>query len=326
MKCFYHTSYKFYKPKCKDGLKFFLISDIHFTPKISSEVLTAVLNQAKDQCPDYILISGDIINSLDCVNSATNLKRFVGWLSRLGEVAPTIIALGNHDFYRKNPEHKGANSRAHKWFAETPSTLVNAINDLDNVQVLDNSVYEDKNVYIFGFTQTPEYYQFDKDEEHSATIFNPGHEDKNIMLYDLHQLDFKLIQNLPKKKAKIALIHSPVFLEDQEICSYLYEFDFFISGHMHNGVVPPVISDFWRDDRGLLAPGKGLFPRRARCRITDPNQKSIILGAVSTIPSISKSFITLNKAFPVYTASLELNHNEILARKPDVKSQYISFK
>lgn len=325
MKCFYHTSYKFYKPKCKDGLKFFLISDIHFTPDISTEVLDAVLKRAKSQEPNYILISGDIINSLDCVNSVANLKRFTGWLSRLGQVAPTLIALGNHDFYRKNPQYKNSRSNVHKWFPETPITLINAINDLDNVQVLDNSVYEDKNVYIFGFTQSPEYYQFDKDQDHSATILNPGHEDKNIMLYDLHQLDHKLIEKLPKHKAKIAIIHSPVFLDDQEICSYLYEFDFFISGHMHNGVVPPVLSDFWRDDRGILAPGKGLFPRRARSRITEPDQKSIILGAVSTIPSTSKSFIALNKVFPVYTASLELTHNDILARKPDVKSQYISF-
>ena len=320
MKCFYHTSYKFYKPKCKDGLKFFLISDVHFTPKISADMLNAVIEQAKSQNPNYILISGDIINSLDCVNPGNNLKRFIAWLDRLGQIAPTIISLGNHDFYRKNPTGKG-----HKWFAETPSALVNAINDIDNVQVLDNSVYEDKNVYIFGLTQTPEYYQFDKDDDHSATILHPGHEDKSIMLYDLHQLDHKLIQKLPKHKAKIALIHSPIFLDDQEIQSYLYEFDFFISGHMHNGVVPPILSDFWRNDRGILAPGKGLFPRRARSRITSPNEKSIILGAISTIPSTNKSFMALNKAFPVYTASLELTHNDVLERKPDIKSQYISF-
>jgi predicted MPP superfamily phosphohydrolase len=320
MKCFYHTSYKFYGPKYKEGLKFFLISDIHFTPDISSDMLDAVLTRATKQHPDYILVSGDTVNSLDDIKNKSELKRLLAWFLRLGQVAPVFISLGNHDFYRAGPD------KSKKWYPEYPTALVKELNALDNVQVLDNSVYEDKNVYIFGFTQTPDYFQFDKDEDHSATLLHPGHEDKNIMIYDLHQLDHKLIQNLPKNKVKIAIIHSPIFLEDEEIQSYLSEFDFFVSGHMHNGVVPPVVSDFWRNDRGILAPGKGLFPHHARARITKNGQKSIILGAVSTIPSCNKVFIQLNKAFPVCTASLEFSHSELLERKPDVKSQYISFK
>lgn len=328
MKCFYHTSYKFYGPKYKDGLKFFLISDVHFTPDISSELLDAVLARAEKQHPDYILVAGDTVNSLGTVNSKSNLKRLLAWFIRLGKVAPVLIALGNHDFYREKPGRKQKKLFSHEreWDPEHPTALIKELNALENVQVLDNSVYEDKNVYIFGFTQSPEYYQFNQDENHSASLLHPGSEDKSIMLYDLHQLDHKLIQDLPKNKAKIALIHSPVFLEDSEITSYLDEFDFFISGHMHNGVMPPVISDFVRNDRGILAPGKGLFPHHARARITKNSQKSIILGAVSTIPSCNNIFMTLNKTFPVYTATLEFSHNELLERKPDVKSQYVSFK
>ena len=320
MKCFYHTSYKFYGPKYKEGLKFFLISDIHFTKDISAEMLDAVLKHAEKQHPDYILISGDTVNSLDEVDNKSVSKRLLAWFLRLGQIAPVFISLGNHDFYRTGPD------KSKKWYPEHPTALIKELNSLDNVHVLDNSAYEDKNVYLFGFTQTPEYYQFDKDENHSSTLLHPGHEDKNIMIYDFHQLDHKLIQKLPKNKAKIAIIHSPIFLEDPEIASYLSEFDFFVSGHMHNGVVPPVVSDFWRNDRGILAPGKGLFPHHARSRITKNGQKSIILGAVSTIPSCNKLFIQLNKTFPVYTASLEFSHHELLERKPDIKSQYISFK
>ena len=86
------------------------------------------------------------------------------------------------------------------------------------------------------------------------------------------------------------------------------------------------MSDFIRNDRGILAPGKSLFPHCARARITKNGQKSIILGAVSTIPSCNNVFMTLNKTFPVYTATLEFSHNKLLERKPDVKSQYVSFK
>ncbi len=327
MKCFYHTSYKFYGPKYKEGLKFFLISDIHFTPDISADVLDAVLSRANKLHPDYILISGDTVNCLDDVKNQSNLKRLIAWFSRLGQIAPVLISLGNHDYYRKKPNHtKKLFSHEREWDPEYPTELIASLNGLENVHVLENSAYEDKHAYIFGFTQSPEYFQFNRDENHGSSLLHPGHEDKNIMLYDLHQLDHKLIRNLPKKKAKIAIIHSPIYLEDPEIQEYLSEFDFFVSGHMHNGVVPPVISDFMRNDRGILAPGKGLFPHHARSRITKNGQKSIILGAVSTIPSCNKPFIALNKAFPVYTASLEFSHHELLERKPDVKSQYISFK
>ena len=328
MKCFYHTSYKFYEPKYQDGLKFFLISDIHFTPNISSELLETVLTRAEKQHPNYILVAGDTVNSLGTVNSKSNLKRLLSWFIRLGQVAPVLIALGNHDFYREKPGRKQKKLFSHEreWDPEYPAELIRELNTLENVQVLDNSAYEDKNAYIFGFTQTPEYFQFDRDENHSASLLHPGSEDKSIMLYDLHQLDHKLIQDLPKNKAKIAIIHSPIYLDDPEIENYLSEFDFYISGHMHNGVVLPVISDFWRNDRGFLAPGKGLFPHHARARITKNGQKSLILGAISTIPSCNKAFISLNKAFPVYTATLEFSHNKLLERKPDIKSQYISFK
>ena len=326
MKCFYHTSYKFYKPKYKDGLKFFLISDIHFTPQISSDLLDTVLARAEKQHPNYIVIPGDSINSLDCITKSGDMKRFSAFFIRLSQIAPVIVSLGNHDFYRASKDPGGIFSKKRQWYPEYPTLLIDALNKIENVHVLDNAVFEDKNAYFFGFTQTPEYFQFDRDENHSASLFHPGHEDKNIMLYDLHELNHKLIQDLPKNKAKIAVIHSPVFVEDPEIASYLSEFDFIISGHTHNGVVPPVIHDFWRNDRGFVAPGKGLFPHHARSRITSNDQKSIICGAISTIAATDKPFSVLGKPFPVFTATLEFKHDELLQRKPDVKSQYISFK
>ena len=324
MNCFYYSRYRFYEPSVKHELKFFLISDIHFSPKVSPKTLDAIVEQAKQQQPNYILVAGDIVDAIDNITNKSDLKRLVAWLTRLGEIAPTIMTLGNHDFYRKNPEYSGVFSSKRHWYAEEPTLLEKAVTSIDNVHLLRNTVYEDKDAYIFGFTQSPDYYQFDR-ENQSTTIFHPGHEDKSIMLYDLHQLNHKLINNLPKHKAKIALIHSPVYLFDSEITSYLYEFDFFISGHMHSGVVPPVINDIWPSDRGLIAPGKHLFPRNARTRITEPNQKVIICGAVSTIQNSAKPITFLNKAFPVNIATLEYSHRETLKRKPDISHKYISY-
>lgn len=145
------------------------------------------------------------------------------------------------------------------------------------------------------------------------------------MLSDLDSLNQELINNLPKHKAKIAIIHSPVFLTDSQVAAKLYEFDYFISGHMHNGVIPPIINDFWHSDRGLIAPGKKLFPRNARTKITNPNDKIITLGAVSTIQDSAKPITFMNGLFPINIATLELTKNESLARKPDIKHQYFGY-
>lgn len=325
MKCFYYSRYRFYNQSIKHALKFFLISDIHFSDKVKSATLRAITKQTSQKQPDYIIIAGDVVDSLDCIQNPSNLKRLTSWLEQLGKVAPVLIGLGNHDFYRKNPEHKSIFSSKRHWFSEINAKYIDTINSIDNVQLLNNEAYEDDKVYIFGFTQAPEYFQFNRDEKHSSSIVHPGDEDLDVMLSDLDSLNQKLISNLPKHKAKIVIIHSPVFLIDSQIAAKLYEFDYFISGHMHNGVVPPIINDFWRSDRGLVAPGKKLFPRNARTKITSPYDKIITLGAVSTIQDSAKPITFLNSLYPINIATLELTKNELLARKPDIKHQYLSF-
>ncbi len=325
MNCFYYSRYRFYNETTRSELKFFLISDIHFSHKVASKKLQAITEQARKQQPNYILVAGDLIDELGAIINETNLRRLTSWLEQLGQVAPVLIALGNHDFYRKNPVHNNIFSKKRHWFAEKNQRYIDALNEIPNVQVLDNQIYEDKNVYIFGFTQSPEYYQFDRDEKRSTTVFHPGGEDRDIMLSDLNALDPKLITKLPKNKIKIAIIHSPVYLSDPEISSHLHEFDFFISGHMHNGVVPPLIHDFWRSDRGLVAPGKKLFPRGSRAKIRSTDDKLILLGAVSTIQASAKPITFVNGIYPTYIATLELSKRPTLARKPDVTHQYLSY-
>ena len=326
MNCFYYSRYRFYNKNVKHKLNFFLISDIHFSNKVSSKKLRAITEQARQKQPNYIIIAGDLVDSLDCIENHSDFKRLTSWLEQLGKIAPTLIGLGNHDFYRKNPEHNNIFSKKRHWFAEKSQHFIESINAIDNVELLDNQSYEDKNVYIFGFTQSPEYFQFDRDEKRSTTLFHPGGEDLDIMLADLDALDQKLISNLPKHKIKIAIIHSPLYLTDSEVAAKLYEFDFFISGHMHNGVVPPIINDFWRSDRGIIAPGKKLFPHSARAKISSPYDKIITLGAISTIQASAKPITFMNGIYPINIASLELTSNELLARTPAVKHQYISFK
>ncbi len=325
MNCFYYSRYRFYNANVKHELKFFLISDIHFSSRVKSSTLNAITNQALQKQPDYILIAGDTLDYLDTVEQDSSLKRLTSWFTRLGKIAPVFIALGNHDFYRKNPKYKNIFSATRHWIIEKNQRFIEAVNVINNVQILDNEAYEDKDVYIFGFTQSPEYYQFDRDESYTTSLIHPGREDLNILLSDLDALNQKLITHLPKHKAKIAIIHSPIYLSDSQVAAKLYEFDYFISGHMHNGVVPPVINDFWRSDRGIIAPGKKLFPHGSRAKITSPYDKIITLGAVTTIQASARPVTFMNRLYPVNIATLELSKNKLFISKPDVKHQYLSF-
>lgn len=324
MKCFYHTRYRFYKPQISTTPSFFLISDVHFSPKVHSGRLNAITKHAAQQKPDYIIIAGDLVDSLDAIDTTAKLRRLCAWLTRLGEVAPVFIGLGNHDFYRCNPKYKNIFSKERHWYTADNQHLTDALRNLDNVHLLDNQSFEDRQLYIFGFTTSPDYYQLDH-EDSTTTVFHPGNEDKNILRLDLKQLDPKLLHDLPPRKAKIAIVHSPVYLNDPAIAPFFADFDFIISGHMHNGIVPPLINDFWHSDRGFYAPGKHFFPHQSRGHVASANQKTIICGAVSTFQDSAKPLTFLNAGFPVFTASLECTHRETYARKPDVKRQYLSF-
>ena len=325
MSYFYCSRYRFYHKSARRTLIFFLISDIHFSNKVSSEKLYAITKQAQQLEPNYILIPGDLIDSLDAIDDKNEFDRLTNWLMQLGEIAPTFICLGNHDFYRKNPAYNNILSKEHRWLSEKNQHFINTVDKIDNVKLLDNQSYKDHNVYIFGFTQSPAYFRFDQDKRCSSTIFRPGSEKLDVMLSDLENIDQKLISKLPKHKIKIALIHSPVFLTNPKIAAKLCEFDFLISGHMHNGVVPPIINDFWRSDRGLIAPGKKLFPHGSRTKIRSSHDKIITLGAVSTLQaSVAKPINLMNGIYPINIASLELSRSQNLIRKPDVQYQYLS--
>ena len=226
------------------------------------------------------------------------------------------LLVGNHDFYRLPPKnHKG-------WLTQFPSQLINAIHPIENVHILNNAAFEDDKVYIYGFTASIDYYQMDTDNKKNS-VFHPGNESKAVLLRDINSLTQEELHKLPVKKARIALVHSPVYMQDEDVLEAFKDFDLTISGHMHNGAVPPVLQDFWRSDKGLVAPGKALFPKRARSSLKHANDKNIICGAVTTIHD-SSSVKFLNKAFPIFTTRIDMTKNIIYKRKPNIKNQYIN--
>ena len=301
MKSFYTTYYRFYKPDHQPE-KIFAISDVHFNDH-TTDVLKQVLRRAEADGPNLIVITGDLIDDQDALETTAERARLKTWLEHLGAVAPVCICLGNHDFFR--------NDFTHGRVYQDTTILTDELVGIPNVFLLDNSAYEDDRNYVFGLTLPPAYYGDDAGK---------CHESLELLKSQLDAVKDRFAK-LPAKKTKLFLTHSPVFLNEPSIRERLAPFDYLLAGHMHNGVVPPLLHDIWRSRKGLFSPSKEFF-KDYNSRVGLYGDKLIGLGAVTTIQPKSKPFGRLNAAFPVYLAELSIDHNIADERKPDVKSKY----
>lgn len=318
MKSFYHSRYRFYKPDQKEHT-IFAISDVHFSDN-SNEPLNRIAETIEQTKPQIITISGDLVDSLESVDAPNDLNRLTAWMTRIAKVAPVCLCLGNHDFYRKPADFKSGLSSKHSYIAERNDKFFKAIGDIENVHYLDDSSFENDEFYVFSLTLPPSYYKFDYTTETRGTIFSPGKEDVNVLLEKLDDLT-EFTTDLPKKKTKIMLVHSPVHLLDDAVKPKLAEFDFVFAGHMHNGVVPPLLNEIWRGHRGILTPAKDLF-KDHNTRTGLYNNQLIVLGAITTVQKGAGKLRFLDGLFPTSYATITTSHNEADKRKPDVRNKY----
>lgn len=91
------TAYTLTIPKLNDkmkGKKLVHLSDLHLKPRINKSFVETILNKTEDLHPDYILITGDLVQA--------GLEDFVGtplrhFVEECAKIAPTYVATGNHD-------------------------------------------------------------------------------------------------------------------------------------------------------------------------------------------------------------------------------------
>ena len=318
MKALYKTSYSIYKENQKKPLKFVLLSDLHFSKKIKNYVLQAVLDFTAKEKPDYILLLGDLIHSVDELDNEAQKLHFKSFIERLAFDAPVISILGNHDYYRHDEYKRG------RWRVYGPESLVETLQSIENVTVLQNSNYTDSNINLFGFLPDSEYYCYDSAHGSKATIFNPQQEDKSIFIHGLNKIPEKTLHNLNKNKLNLFLSHSPVYLNDKDVKPFVKDFDALISGHMHNGVVPPALNDLWMSDRGIIGPGQNLLAHRTRNAHMTYKDPNIILGAIQSIQPGLNLMGILSHAFPIFVATLEVSDNEHFKHCPRKKREYLS--
>ena len=257
--------------KLKKDITFIHIGDIHYNETTSTKKLEYIKYAIEDAHPDYIFITGDLLDRPKITKNKEKIKLLVSWLNSLGNIAKVFISLGNHDIILEED---------YKFF--------NKLNDINNIYVLNNQSYEDENVFISGFTlPTNYYYNIEK------------HEDEDALLETL-QNNFNLVTNLPKKKYKVALIHSPILLSEKKVIEKLKEYDLVLSGHMHNGLIPRILDKIIKNNYGLISPDKRFFAKNTRGKIKTKYYTIIITGGITKLsPSSTKILSKLNGLYPI---------------------------
>lgn len=264
-----------YNTNTKKDLTIIHISDIHFNTDTSLSKLNKLTTEIKKNNPDYIMISGDLIDEPKIIKNKYKIKELLQFLSNLSEITKIFISLGNHDIF--SPEDL-------KFF--------NKLNELKNIYILDNDCYKDEFIYISGITLPNNYY------------YNITHEESSEVLVKHLTNNRKLISKLPRELPKVILIHSPIKLTNKEVLNKLKEYDLILSGHTHNGMVPGILKSLFPKNKGLIAPNKTLFPEIAKGKIevNQDNKKITIIinGAITKLSSkSSKIFSKLNIVYPM---------------------------
>ena len=290
MRCFHTTTYNINN---ENNIKIFIMNDIHFSEKIKDKKLNYIYNYIKRVNPNYVLIPGDLI---DCVNKIENnieKNRLFTWLKKIASISKILISIGNHDIFKVDKK---------KSYYYKLDSFYDELNNLDNVYVLDNNIYEDSNIYVCGITMDYNYYS----DETLDKLNKELEKNKSILT------------NLPNK-LRILLIHSPSNLDKTNLVK---EFDYIICGHMHNGCVPPLLNEIWRSKKGIITPNKKFFGNNERNTLRKENDKILVNGPVITFQSVSGIMRIFNILFPTYISIMNFNKNN----KFSIKKKYHKYK
>lgn len=250
------TNYTYFNPyeSSKRDIKFAILSDLHFAPSVTNEKLSKIIEHTKNMNPDYILFPGDLIDCKDSLDDYNELERIIAFVKELGKIAPTFIGLGNHDLIEKNKNRKS--KEEHVWAYGYPKNFFDYLNELDNIHVLDNDMYENDEIQVLGITQSMEYCENPK---------NPKVEDKKEFIRNL-KTNKNLLDRISNEKVTLTLTHSPVHVTDPDVIKYIFKTDYVVCGHMHTGCTPIFFRNLYHHfniNNGIIAPKKDLFPDNA---------------------------------------------------------------
>lgn len=260
------------------------IGDIHFNESFSIDKFAKLEKIILDKKTDYIIFTGDIIDSTNSVKDKKQRRILIDWFKKISKNKKVIIELGNHDISKSYDNRKS-------WTSDNYESFWEEVSKIKNITFLPNdNFYEDRNVYITGINPSVYYYE-NKNLKQSI----------NDILYTFKH-DNKYYRNLDSKKLNVFISHSPIHMSDEKVLEYIKEFDLILSGHMHNGLVFPFIEKIFPKNRGIVSPHRCIFPDNARgvknIKWEDKIIKLVITGGVTKFAESHGLVSKLNKFYP----------------------------
>ena len=294
MKKIHESIYYINKPKITNTNTIIVISDFHYNKKIKDKKLSIIINYIKSIKPNYILFAGDIIDSNNILEDQSLKKKLISFLIELSKISKLIIGIGNHELYYFKNKKK-------EFFFN--KQFFDYLNKLENIYVLNNTDYIDDNIYVYGLTLRYNYY-----------INNNKIEDIDELINSINQLP-----NPNNNKLKLLLVHSPIHLinkrrynKSNDKLKYIYDklsnYDYFITGHMHNGCVVPGLNELWKSDKGIISPRKEFFSNNTRNTLNNIDDKLLVNGPLTTFHGNKLIFNKLNFLFPINVSVLIFNN------------------
>ena len=200
-----------------------------------------MVRYAQEAQPDFIIMPGDQVETIDFIDSTKEKEFFEGVIKSLSEVAPVLIVPGNHEQQDFSPENfkkrlnsDESNIKAMRYFE--------SLNKISNVYFLNNAQTQIKGVTFLGFTPRPSSYQKKGDKKT---------EDEFIEDY------LKSGLKMAEEEYNVLLTHSPIQLTSERVFSSVPDFngltDLVVTGHLHDGYLPKFL------DKPLGKTNAGLF-------------------------------------------------------------------
>ncbi len=262
------TTDKIYSEKIKRDIFIIHIADIHFSKSTKISELNKLVDHIKENNPNYIMITGDLIDT-PVITKDHKINELYDFLKNLGTITKVFVSIGNHDV---------AWSEDLKFFDEI---------NIKNVYILNDKEYHDEFIRVIGLTLPNDYY-YNVTKDESADIMAAYIKEKH---HDFDKINNSLIN--------ILLVHSPIRLTDSKVLPKITKFDLVLSGHTHAGMVPRCLSFLFKENIGLIAPNKRIFPKIAKGKIIVNNTTIIINGAITKLSrQAGKIFNMLNFLWP----------------------------
>lgn len=192
-----------------------------------------------------------------------------------------MFSLGNHDSICR---------KAGKWVCGTKE-YVECLKTLKNTLVLDNQTHKENGINFIGFNNSFDYYE--KYKENSGVFFT-----------ELFEFFFKNVK-LDENEFNLLMCHSPYsinLIKNFKDIPYFRDIDLILSGHMHGGLVHPLMRPFISEPFGIIAPNRDLFPNFARGLVYNDGIPNIISEGATKLAGVN----FMDNMYPVDVKTIKL--------------------